>query len=81
MALSGIAGLALLLPFLPGIGSVPSVIVHLQPMGGAAGLVAGSYTGMPVRAWMIDASLAFFWALMAMAACRNLIGFALAVSD
>lgn len=71
---SGLAGLALLLPFAPGLDFLPHAFLQLQPLGGSAGLVAGSYTGTSVRAWLIDASSGFFWALIALAACRK--GFA-----
>jgi fluoroquinolone transport system permease protein len=71
---SGLAGLALLLPILPGADSLPTALLHLQPMAGPAGLVAGSYTGASLQAWMIDSSMGFFWVLIALAACRK--GFA-----
>lgn len=73
-AFSALAGLALLLPVLPGIDFPPRAFLQLQPMAGPAGLVAGSYTGAPFRAWMMDASMGFFWILIALAACRK--GFA-----
>ena len=73
-AFSGLAGLALLLPVLPGIGFLPRALLQLQPMAGSAGLVAGSYTGASAQAWIVDASMGFFWVLIAMAACRK--GFA-----
>ena len=73
-AFSGLAGLALLLPVLPGVDSLPRAFLQLQPMAGSAGLVAGSYNGTTVQAWMIEASMGFFWVLIALAACRK--GFA-----
>jgi fluoroquinolone transport system permease protein len=73
-AFSALAGLALLLPVLPGMGFLSRALLQLQPMAGPAGLVAGSYAGASVRAWMIDVSMGFFWVLIALVACRK--GFA-----
>jgi fluoroquinolone transport system permease protein len=74
LAFSGVAGAALLLPCLPGIGFLPRALLHLQPMAGSAGLVADSYAGGSVLGWIIDASMGGFWVLIALAACRK--GFA-----
>ena len=70
-ALSGIAGLALLLPFFPGMDSVPRIFLWLHPFGGPAGLVAGSYMDTALRASLIDAGSGLFWLLLALAACRK----------
>jgi hypothetical protein len=74
LAFSALAGLALLLPFHPGIDSLPRALLRWHPMAGAAGLVAGSYTDRPVQAWLSDASMGLFWVLIALTACRK--GFA-----
>jgi fluoroquinolone transport system permease protein len=74
LAFSGLAGMALLLPVLPGIGFLPRGLLRLQPMAGPAGLIAGSYTEASFPARIIDASSACFWVVIALAACRK--GFA-----
>lgn len=68
---SALAGLALLLPFLPGAEILPRSFLRLQPMAGPAGLLAGSYTDAPVQAWMIDAAMGFFWVFIGLVACRK----------
>jgi fluoroquinolone transport system permease protein len=73
-AFSGLAGLALLLPILPGMDFLPRALSLLQPLAGSAGLVAGSYTGTSFLAWIIEASMGVFWILIALVACRK--GFA-----
>ena len=70
-AFSGLAGLALLLPVVPGLDSLPRAFLRLQPLAGCAGLIAGSYTGASARAWISDASMGLGWVLLALAACRK----------
>lgn len=74
LALSGLAAAVLLLPLLPGMGSLPRALVFVQPMGGPAGLLAGSYIGISPWVWMAGAAMGSLWVLIALVACRK--GFA-----